>query len=209
MNSFSSVSGLAVDSGDGPVGFSDESHVDRRDLGHSHDPPNMALISSLTERQIRYRVGRLGRAFWLNYHDREDLVQDAKVRLLVGMKKYNPAKSSRGHFARVILDMWALDQSRRLRLRRSQVRVLRLAGEGPAAEVRHAGDAREEAEQLRAFVEAEQPGLLSVFDLLGRFRVTEIAAALGVNRATVHRRVRRIKELCSMWRVLRGRGADA
>lgn len=166
-------------------------------------------IPPLVEEQIRYRVMRLCRQFFLSHHDREDLVQDAKVRLLVAMRSYDQAKSSRGHFAKVVLDMWSLDQSRRLRrLRASDVRVFRLTHEAPAAEERDAGHAREEAESLRGFVAAERPELLPVFDLLGRSGISEIAAALGVNRATVHRRVRRIKDLCSRWRVLRGRGAE-
>lgn len=159
----------------------------------------------LVRDQIRYRVRVLATQFGLSLHDREDLAQEAYRRLEVAMAGHDPSAASPGHFAKIVLNYWMFDRARRLRRDRMRAAVRKLTDGDLAVETPNTIDLREEVMLFRAFVAATAPTLSPVLDLLGTRTVCDIAKALGIDRVTVHRRIRRLQSIGKSWAALTGR----
>lgn len=160
---------------------------------------------TLTHRRVTYRVRALVRRFGLTFEDREDLTQGAHTRLLVAMQKFASGKSSRAHFAKVVLDYWFADRARRLRRDRMRAATRMLTEADLAVETPNTIDLREDVMLFRAYVAATAPSLAPVLDLLGTRHVRDIARALNIDPATVHRRIRRLQSIGRSWAALTGR----
>jgi hypothetical protein len=162
-------------------------------------------LAATTEDQIRFRVRRLVATFRLNQHDREDLTQEARLRLRAAMEGHDPRRASRAHFAKVVLDFWFADRARRLRRDRMRAAARMLTEADLAVETPNSIDLREDVMLFRAFVAATAPSLSPVLDLLGTRYVRDIARALNIDPATVHRRIRRLQSIGRSWAALTGR----
>lgn len=180
-------------------------HPDLSDRPSAPITPPSGDLPKPARDQLRYRVRVLVTQFGLSREDREDLMQEAQVRLLVAMKKHDPSKASEAHFARAVLDYWAADRARRLRKERLRNARRVLSGSDPAAEPSDIDELREEVALFRAFVAETTPALAPVLNLLGTRSITGIATALGIDRVTVHRRIRRLQSIGRTWAALTGR----
>ena len=159
--------------------------------------------------RIQFRVDQLVTRYGFREDEAEDLRHDFIVAVLESVPDFDPDKASWRTYVRHILKKTAVDQIRR---REVQQRYFAPTGGtfehlvGEEAEQfeperrRRAGSNRLEHEQLDLASDLEQamatlpPRARQVAQLLKTDSVAEIAAKLGVSRATVHRDMQKIRE---------------
>ncbi len=158
---------------------------------HPVDPED-PIIAAL----IRIKAAQIARSKAGPTVSREDIAQDLVVDLLVRRQKYNPALANPLAFARMIIDRAVGNIGRALRARKRHPPAL------PEESMESCIDRRqEEADAERDLVidvreaTAQLPDeLQDVAELRSTGTVVEVARKLGLSRATVHKRITRMRK---------------
>ncbi|MBX3356507.1 MAG: sigma-70 family RNA polymerase sigma factor [Phycisphaeraceae bacterium] len=169
------------------------------------------LIDSFVEDRVHYLVDKIGEAYRLTHHDREDLSQSLFAALSGAARRYNPAKAQQHTFACRVLLRAAAHEARTIRnARRNPARSPLLLSDlqrnGRCHQL-HAPrwtepSARDLALDLRTSLSRLSRRQQFLAEALKTLRVSEIAAEKGQHRSTVHR------DLAAMRRSLTTAGLD-